>query len=50
MEALIEHKCPVNGLMSIEKDKPCNYCAEFDKEPVSQIKRGELLPLTTRRL
>ena len=30
MAELIEHNCPVEGLMMIEKDKPCNWCDELD--------------------
>lgn len=27
---LIPHDCPVEGLMSIERGKPCNWCTEYD--------------------
>jgi len=27
---LIEHNCPVEGEIMIEKDKPCNWCDELD--------------------
>jgi len=27
---LIEHNCPIEGEMMIEKDKPCNWCSELD--------------------
>jgi len=30
MNNLIEHNCPVEGEMMIEKDKPCNWCSELD--------------------
>lgn len=30
MENLIEHDCPVEGLMMVEKGKPCNWCDELD--------------------
>jgi hypothetical protein len=30
MSELIEHDCPIEGKMMIEKDKPCNWCDELD--------------------
>jgi len=30
MDELIEHNCPIEGEMMIEKDKPCNWCSELD--------------------
>jgi len=32
MNELIEHNCPVEGEMMIEKDKPCNWCDELDEK------------------
>jgi len=29
---MIEHNCPVEGEIMIEKDKPCNWCDELDQK------------------
>lgn len=31
MDELIEHNCPVEGEMMIEKGKPCNRCDGLDE-------------------
>lgn len=36
MDNLVEHDCPVEGLIMIEEDKPCNWCDEVDEKPVTQ--------------
>lgn len=30
MAEMIEHDCPVEGLMMIEAGQPCNWCDELD--------------------
>lgn len=30
MIELIYHKCPVNGSMEIEANKPCNWCGKIE--------------------
>ena len=32
MDELVEHNCPVEGEIMVEKDKPCNWCDELDEE------------------
>jgi hypothetical protein len=31
-EELIEHDCPEEGQIMIEKGKPCNWCDELDND------------------
>lgn len=30
MIELIEHNCPVDGKIMVEKDKPCNWCGKIE--------------------
>jgi hypothetical protein len=32
MFGLVEHNCPVEGVMLVEKDKACNWCCELGIE------------------
>ncbi len=38
MNELIKHNCSVEGLMSIEKGKPCNWCDKLDKPKLTIVK------------
>ena len=38
MDELIEHNCPIEGEILIEKDKPCNWCDEFDDQIIVEAK------------
>ena len=38
MSELIKHNCSVEGLMSIEKGKPCNWCDKLDKPKLDKPK------------
>ena len=35
---MIEHDCPIEGEIMIEKNKPCNWCDELDQEYYSNPK------------
>lgn len=40
MEELIEHDCPVEGLMMIEAGKPCNWCNEVINGTGHDVKKS----------
>jgi len=42
MNDLLDHNCPVQGLMMIEVNKPCNWCGKLDDPDIikQRNKRG----------